>query len=90
MLKQLLRKEQTTLVGVTCVWVTVPAQQEAVKRDQLSSSSLHLPDILLLKSGAVGVTSFLSRFGTRCFSPLSPLASPQPLLGSVRSVLQGY
>lgn len=86
MLKQLLRKEQTTLVGVTCVWVTVPAQ-ETVKRGQLSSSSLHLPDILLIKSDAVGITSFLSRFGTRCLSPLSPLVSPQPLLGSGRSVL---
>lgn len=71
MLKQLLRKEQPALVGVTWVWVTVPAE-ETVKRGQLSSSSLHLPGTLLLKSGAVGVTSFLPRFGTRCLSATEP------------------
>lgn len=80
MLKQLLRKEQTALVGVTCVWVTVPVE-ETVKRGQLSPSSPHLPDGLLLKSGAVGITSFLPRLGTRCLSPLSHLARSQPFLG---------
>lgn len=56
----------------------MPAE-ETVRRGQLSSSSLYLPDILLLKLGAMGSTSLLPLFDTGCFSPLNHLAGSQPV-----------
>lgn len=54
MLKQLQREEQTAGGG--------PAR-DTVRRGQLSSSSLGLPDVLLLTLGAVGVDSLSQPYG---------------------------